>query len=58
LQLVAQRQYDCTGNAIEHADAKIAHLNDIIKQMDELEDDFDRIKNIRDIARGYRQRVD
>lgn len=57
-QLVAQQQYDRAGNAIEMADAEIARLNDIMRQMDELEDDFDRIKHIRDIVRTYRQRVD
>lgn len=56
--LVAQQQYDRAGNAIEMADAEIARLNDIMRQIDELEDDFDRIKHIRDIVRGYRQRVE
>lgn len=57
-QLVAQQQYDRAGNAIEVADSEIARLNDILRQIDELEIDFDRIKHIRDIVRGYKQRVD
>jgi hypothetical protein len=57
-QLAAQQQYDRAGNAIEMADAEIARLNGIMREMDELEDDFDRIKHIRDIVRSYRARVD
>jgi hypothetical protein len=56
--IVAQQQYDRAGNAIEMADAEIARLNDIMRQIEELEDDFDRIRHIRDIVRGYRQRVE
>jgi hypothetical protein len=56
--VVARQQYDRAGNAIEMADAEIARLNEIMRQIDELEDDFDRIKHIRDIVRGYRQRVE
>lgn len=56
--LVTQQQYDRAGNAIEMADAEIARLNGILRQIDELEDDFDRIKHIRDIVRAYRARVE
>jgi hypothetical protein len=42
------------GNAI---DADITRFQDILKQIDELEVDFDRIRHIRDIVRSYRQRV-
>jgi hypothetical protein len=58
LVLIAQQQYNCASNAIEMADAKITCLNDILRQIDELEDNFDRTKHIRDIVRGYWQRVD
>ena len=52
------KPYDHAGNAIEMLDPNIARLNEILRQIDELEDDFNRIKHIRDILRGYRQRVD
>lgn len=55
---VAQQQYDRAGNAIAIADAEIARFHDILRQIDELEVDFDRIKHIRDIVRSYRQRVE
>jgi hypothetical protein len=57
-EIVTQQQYDRAGNAIELADAEIARLNSILRQIDELEDDFDRIKHIRDIVRAYRARVE
>ena len=57
-EMAAQQQYDRAGNAIEMADFEIARLNDIMRQIEELEDDFDRIRHIRDIVRGYRQRVE
>ena len=57
-QMVAQQQYDRAGNAIEIADSEIARFQDILRQIDELELDFDRIRHIRDIVRSYRQRVE
>jgi hypothetical protein len=57
-QMVAQQQYDRAGNAIAIADAEIARFHDILRQIDELEVDFDRIRHIRDIVRSYRQRVE
>jgi len=56
--MVAQQQYDRAGNAIAIADAEIARFHDILRQIDELELDFDRIRHIRDIVRAYRQRVE
>lgn len=57
-QMVAQQQYDRAGNAIAIADSEIARFHDILRQIDELELDFDRIRHIRDIVRGFRQRVE
>lgn len=52
------QQYDRAGNAIELADAEIARFHEIIRQIDELEMEFDKVRHIRDIVRGYRQRVE
>lgn len=57
-QMVGQQQYDRAGNAIAIADAEIARFHDILRQIDELELDFERISNIREIVRSYRQRVE
>ncbi|RDW92510.1 hypothetical protein BP5796_01904 [Coleophoma crateriformis] len=51
-QTVAQQQYDRAGNAIALADSEIARFHDILRQIDELNDDFDKIRHIRDIAVG------
>ncbi|KAK2627851.1 hypothetical protein QTJ16_002497 [Diplocarpon rosae] len=57
-QMVAQQQYDRAGNTIAIADSEIARFHEILRQIDELEVDFDRIRHIRDIVRSFRQRVE
>lgn len=53
-----EAQYSRADNLIEAADAEIARFHEILRQIDELEEDFDRISNIREIVRGYRARVE
>ncbi|KXS97948.1 hypothetical protein AC578_3396 [Pseudocercospora eumusae] len=53
-----QAQYDRSGNAIQMADAEIARFRAILSQIDELEMEFDKIKRIREIVRGFRARVE
>ncbi|RDA84869.1 hypothetical protein CP532_2086 [Ophiocordyceps camponoti-leonardi (nom. inval.)] len=57
-QVFTQLQYDRANNIIDGADAEIARYHDIIRQLDELEVDFDRIAHIKEIVKGYRQRVE
>jgi Zn-dependent M16 (insulinase) family peptidase len=57
-QLVTHQQYDRTGNAIASAPVEIARFHDILREIDELEVDFDRIRHIREIVRSYRQSVE
>lgn len=57
-QIVAREQYDRSGNPISIADSEIARFNHILRQIDELENDFNRIRQIREIVRTYRQRVE
>lgn len=40
------------------ADAEIARFRAILQQIDELEMEFDKIKRIREIVRGFRARVE
>lgn len=56
--MFTEAQFNRADNLIEAADAEIARFHDILRQIDELEEDFDRISNIRDIVRGYRARVE
>ncbi|KOS20754.1 hypothetical protein ESCO_004105 [Escovopsis weberi] len=57
-QLFTQVQYDRAGNVIDGADAEIARYTEILRQLDELEVDFDRIAHIKEIVKGYRSRVE
>ena len=63
-QLTAQTQ-TCTinqssraGAAMAVADAEIARFRGILKQIDELETEFDKVRHIRDIVKGFRSRVE
>lgn len=57
-QLSTQAQYDRAGNAIAIADAEIARFRSILQQIDELEVEFDKVRHIRDIVKGFRARVE
>ncbi|KAG6040404.1 hypothetical protein E4U41_000648 [Claviceps citrina] len=57
-QMFTQVQYDRAGNIIDGADAEIARYTEILRQLDELEVDFDRIAHIKEIVKGYRSRVE
>lgn len=64
LQLTAQTQISTinqssrAGAAMAAADAEIARFRDIIRQIDELETEFDKVRHIRDIVKGFRARVE
>ncbi|KAL2131615.1 hypothetical protein VTI74DRAFT_4799 [Chaetomium olivicolor] len=57
-QIVTLHIYDRAGNLIDNADAEIQRYHDIMAQIEELELDFDRIGQIREIVAGYRQRAE
>jgi len=57
-EIATQAQYDRAGNAIQMADVEIARFRAILQQIDELEMEFDKIKRIREIVRGFRARVE
>lgn len=57
-QMFTQVQYDRAGNIIDGADEEIARYTAILRQLDELEVDFDRIAHIKEIVRQYRSRVE
>lgn len=46
------------GNAMATADAEIARFRGILRQIDELETEFDKVRHIRDIVKGFRARVE
>ncbi|KAK5010007.1 hypothetical protein LTR28_012226, partial [Elasticomyces elasticus] len=57
-QLATQVQYDRAANAMQIADTEIARFRAILRQIDELEVEFDKIRRIRDIVRGFTARVE
>lgn len=46
------------GAAMAAADVEIARFHDILRQIDELEVEFDKVRHIRDIVKGFRSRVE
>lgn len=40
------------------ADAEIGRFREILRQIDELEVEFDKVRHIRDIVKGFRSRVE
>ena len=44
--------------SVEAADAEIARFRAILRHIDELETEFDKIRHIREIVRAYRDRVE
>ncbi|MCJ1368659.1 hypothetical protein MMC16_007804 [Acarospora aff. strigata] len=57
-QICTQAQYDRAGNAMAIADAEIARFRSILQQIDELEVEFDKVRHIRDIVKGFRGRLE
>ncbi|KAI9670916.1 MAG: hypothetical protein M1817_003801 [Caeruleum heppii] len=45
-------------SALSLADAEIARFHAILRQIDELEREFDKVRHIRDIVKGFRGRVE
>ncbi|MCJ1434390.1 hypothetical protein MMC27_003758 [Xylographa pallens] len=45
-------------STIANADAEIARFKDILRQIDELETEFDKVRHIRDIVKSFRARVE
>ncbi|KAF2829763.1 hypothetical protein CC86DRAFT_344410 [Ophiobolus disseminans] len=57
-QTATQVQYDRAGNAIQTADAEIARFRAILREIDELQVEFDKVRRIGEIVKGFKSRVD
>ncbi|KAF2499798.1 hypothetical protein BU16DRAFT_453586 [Lophium mytilinum] len=57
-QTATQTQYDRAGNAIQAADLEIARFREILRQIDELQVEFDKVRRIGEIVKGFRARVE
>ena len=51
-------QHGRAANTMQAADAEIARFRAILQQIDELENEFEKIKRIREIVRGFKGRVE
>lgn len=56
--MATQIQYDRAGNAIQMADAEIARFRNILREIDELQVEFDKVRRIGEIVKGFKARVD
>ncbi|KAF2268168.1 hypothetical protein CC78DRAFT_551432 [Lojkania enalia] len=57
-QSATQIQYDRAGNAIQMADAEIARFRAILREIDELQVEFDKVRRIGEIVKGFKARVE
>ncbi|ORY18865.1 hypothetical protein BCR34DRAFT_472831 [Clohesyomyces aquaticus] len=57
-QTATQVQYDRAGNAIQMADAEIARFRAILREIDELQVEFDKVRRIGEIVKGFKSRVE
>ncbi|RYO34693.1 hypothetical protein AA0111_g3270 [Alternaria arborescens] len=57
-QTATQVQYDRAGNAMQMADAEIARFRAILHEIDELQVEFDTVRRIGEIVKGFKSRVD
>lgn len=57
-ELATQAQQRRGEDALATADAEIARFRALLRQIDELENEFEKIQRIRDIVRSFRARVE
>ncbi|CAD0098895.1 unnamed protein product, partial [Aureobasidium mustum] len=57
-QASVQRQSSRAISSIQAANAEIARVHGLLRQIDELETEFDKIRRIRDIVAAFRARVE
>lgn len=57
-QTATQVQDDRAGNAMQMADAEIARFRSILREIDELQVEFDKVRRIGEIVKGFKARVD
>lgn len=57
-QIATQVQYDRAGNAMQMADAEIARFRAILREIDDLQTEFDKVRRIGEIVKGFKARVE
>lgn len=57
-ELATQAQRSRGADALANADAEIARFRALLRQIDDLENEFEKIGRIREIVRSFRARVE
>lgn len=57
-EIATDAQNDRAGNAMRRADQEIARFRQLMHQIDQLENEFEKLKRIREIVRSWRARVE
>jgi hypothetical protein len=57
-QTATTLQYDRAGAAMSSADAEIARFRAILREIDELQVEFDKVRRIGEIVKGFKARVE
>jgi len=58
VEVVTMHMENEAGYMVDNADAEIARYHSLLQQMEELDLDFDRISNIKDIVKTYKKRAE
>ncbi|KAL1605384.1 hypothetical protein SLS60_004932 [Paraconiothyrium brasiliense] len=56
-QTATTLQSNRAGHAIQNADAEIARFRAILREIDELQVEFDKVRRIGEIVKGFKARV-
>jgi hypothetical protein len=58
MEIATEAQNDRSKNAMKKADEEMARFRQMMAQIDQLENEFEKIKRIREIVRSWRTRVE
>jgi hypothetical protein len=57
-QLATQAQFDAAGNAVALADEEIERYTEVLRQIDELQTEWDKLRRVGEIVQAFRARVE
>jgi hypothetical protein len=57
-QAATQAQYDRSGNLIQIADAEIARYQEILRQITELQTEWEKVRRVGEIVKAFKERLE
>jgi hypothetical protein len=57
-QLATQAQFDAAGNAVALADEEIERYTEVLRQIEELQTEWDKLRRVGEIVKAFRARVE